>query len=82
MLVRAWSTSMLTPMRRTWPAGDVMLGLHWLRWKHDTVMLFRSCRLMLAAAIKVVGSQRAPGEILHWFLRCRQRRSCLDSLPC
>jgi hypothetical protein len=63
-------------------SGDAMLDFHRLRWKHDVVVLLRSYRLMLAAAVKVVGSQRASGEILHWSLQCRQRRSYLASLPC
>jgi hypothetical protein len=61
---------------------DAMLGFHRLHWKHDAVVVFRSYRLMLAATVKVVGRRRAPGEILHWFLRCQQRHSFLASLPC
>jgi hypothetical protein len=83
MLERAWSTGVLTHVRRRWQqrgkgagvgsgtradaacAGDVMLGFHRLQWKHGTVVLCQSCHLMLVATVKVVGSQRAPGEILH-----------------
>jgi hypothetical protein len=63
-------------------AGDAMLDFHRFQWKHDVVVLLQSCHLMLAAAVKVVGSRRASGEILQWSLRCRQWRSCLASLPC
>jgi hypothetical protein len=53
-------------------AGDAILGFHQLHWKHDAMVLLRSCCLMFTTAVKVVGSQRAPGEILHWSLQCRQ----------
>jgi hypothetical protein len=46
-------------------AGDAMLDFHRLQWKHDVVVLLQSCRLMLAAVVKVVGSRRAPGEIMQ-----------------
>jgi hypothetical protein len=62
--------------------GGAMLDFHRLQWKHDVVVLLRSCRLMLAVVVKVVGSRRALGEILHWSLRCRQWCSCLASLSC
>jgi hypothetical protein len=54
----------------------------WWCTEAGVVVLVPSCRLVLAAAVKVGGSWGASGEILHRLCWCQQRHSCLAIFPC